>query len=168
MLVLGVRKFGTFWNQIWFPSADLMSWFLGHGRVELARFHTTCSLSNPVLISHKHACFITKTKWIRTFGITSGWVLQQKTDEAKLCITSWYVQCSKEAKNLARMRWWSFQRAPNNGQQKLYVHPLRLKYPLKNGGWKMNFPFGARHIVRGRFHLGIFREGMHNEQMAQI
>lgn len=92
---------------------------LGHGSVplELARFHTTCSLSNPVLISHKHACFITKSKWIRTFGITSGWVLQQKTDEAKLCITSWYVQCSKEAKNLPRMRWWSFQRAPNNGQQ---------------------------------------------------
>ena len=51
MLVLGVRKFGTFWNQIWFPSADLMSWFLGHGRVplELARFHTTCSLSSPVM-----------------------------------------------------------------------------------------------------------------------
>lgn len=35
-----------------------------------------------------------------------------------------------------------------------YVHPLRLKYPLKNGGWKMNFPFMATPIFRGRFHLG--------------
>lgn len=78
--------------------------------------------------------------------------------------------CSKAAKNLARMRWWSFQRAPNNTGRSTkitYVTPPETQkytfWKLEVGRWTEPF---WRDIFRGKVG-SIWGGCLHNGQTSR-